>query len=193
MAPAPKTSVAAVFSLVFGILGCIPFVTSVLAIVCGAVGISATKNNQRSGRGLAIAGICLGLLGVVLWGLFGSAIFAIYKGTGPVRAEGKQFMQNLADGKVDAALAQCNSGVSRGQIENMVKTVQPLGALRDVTSFSMQANNNNSQVTAELAGAATFDKGQKPFALSFVKENGVWKIKHAAFDPASKFPTSTGS
>jgi hypothetical protein len=178
-----KTSVAAVFSLVFGILGCIPMVTSVLALICGFIGISATKNNQKSGRGLAIAGIVLGLLGVVLWGLFGGGLYTMWRVTGPTRAEGRQFIQNLADGKVDAAYAQCTSDITKDEIEGLVKTIQPMGALKDVTSFSVQANAVNGQTTSELGGAATFDKGAKPFTLSLIKQNGVWKIRGVQFDP----------
>lgn len=180
----PKTSIAAVFSLVFGILGCIPLVTSILAVILGIVGIGATKNNQRSGRGLAIAGLLLGLLGVVLWGLFGGGLFTLWKVTGPVRAEGKQFIQYLADGNVDAAKGQCTSDVSREEVQSLADYVKPFGALKDVTSFSAQANTANGAVTAELGGAATFDKGAKPFAMSFVKENGQWKVRHVQFNPS---------
>lgn len=179
----PKTSIAAVFSLVFGILGCIPLVTSVLAVLLGIVGINATKNNQRSGRGLAIAGLLLGLLGVVLWGLFGGGLFTLWKVTGPVRAEGKQFIQYLADGNTEAAHAQCTSDISKEQVEALVTYVKPLGALKDVTSFSAQASDQNGAVTAQMGGAATFTNDTKPFAMSFEKVNGQWKVSGIQFDP----------
>lgn len=65
------TSGAAVVALVFGIVGlflswcslCIP---SLVAVVCGHVGVVATRQGRRSGRGMAVAGLVLGYLVVAL-------------------------------------------------------------------------------------------------------------------------------
>ena len=69
---APRgTSGAAIASLICGILGCVPFITSLLAVILGFVGIKATSNGRAGGRGMAIAGLILGLLGIFGWGLGG--------------------------------------------------------------------------------------------------------------------------
>jgi hypothetical protein len=60
--------------------------------------------------------------------------------------------------------------------------------VRDVTSFSAQANSADGQTTAALGGAVTFDKGSKPFAMQFVKVNGQWKVKEVQFDPGNNLP-----
>lgn len=67
----PRMSVCAVASLVLGLVLCCPL-TSVAAIVLGAVGLSATKARMASGRGLAIAGLALGLVGTALQVAFGA-------------------------------------------------------------------------------------------------------------------------
>jgi len=67
----PRMSVCAVASLVLGLVLCCPL-TSVAAIVLGAVGLNATKARMASGRGLAIAGLGLGLVGTALQLAFGA-------------------------------------------------------------------------------------------------------------------------
>jgi len=67
----PRLSVCAVASLVLGLVLCCPL-TSVAAIVLGAVGINATKARMALGRGLAIAGLCLGIAGTGLQLAFGA-------------------------------------------------------------------------------------------------------------------------
>jgi hypothetical protein len=64
-------SVCAVASLVLGLVLCCPL-TSLAAIVLGAVGLNATKARMASGRGLAIAGLALGLVGTALQVAFGA-------------------------------------------------------------------------------------------------------------------------
>ncbi len=64
----------AIASMVCGIVGgvvfCIPYISiilAVLAIIFGAVMINANKNNQdKSGRGMAIAGLILGIITIAL-------------------------------------------------------------------------------------------------------------------------------
>ena len=56
----PPMSAWAVVSLVFGLLGGV-----LVSVVCGIVALTKTKNNQQSGRGLAIAGLVLSALWTV--------------------------------------------------------------------------------------------------------------------------------
>lgn len=82
---AGRISASAVTSLILGILGCIPVITSVLAIIFGGIGIGATANPQVRRRGLAIAGLVLGCLGVVGWVGGGVAIWGVWAHTRPER------------------------------------------------------------------------------------------------------------
>ena len=62
-------------SLVLGLVLCCPL-TSIAAIILGAVGINATSARSVSGRGLAVAGLSLGVLGTALQLAFGAWAYA---------------------------------------------------------------------------------------------------------------------
>lgn len=70
---APTASGKATAALVLGIVGLVlcPLVCSVLALVFGYQGRKEidVSGGRISGRGLAIAGIVLGWVGLVIWGL----------------------------------------------------------------------------------------------------------------------------
>lgn len=69
------TNGLAIASLVTGILGFF-FVTPVLAIVFGIIGLNQAKSRGQGGKGLAIAGIVLGVLWIAIF------VFAIVHGNG---------------------------------------------------------------------------------------------------------------
>lgn len=73
---ASATNGAATAALVLGIVGFIvPIVCSILAVVFGAIGMGAAdKLPNRNGRGMALAGLVLGIVGAVLWLLFFAAV-----------------------------------------------------------------------------------------------------------------------
>ncbi len=58
----PKTDGVSIASLVLSLICCAP-----VGLILGFVGISRTKGGRRKGRGLAITGIVLGLLGLLAW------------------------------------------------------------------------------------------------------------------------------
>jgi hypothetical protein len=74
----PKTSAAAVFGLVFGlsalfcaltaVLSPVAVVFGLLAIVLSVVGLSKAKRPNVTGRGVALGGLVLGILGLILGG-----------------------------------------------------------------------------------------------------------------------------
>lgn len=75
--PTAGTDPLAICSLVFGILGmicCGSLILSIAAAVCGHISLSNTKKNPSlEGRGLAIAGVVLGYVGLaigVIWLIF---------------------------------------------------------------------------------------------------------------------------
>ena len=173
-APMPKrTNGLAIASLVFGILGCIPFLSGLLAVVLGFLGIRKARDPQVGGKGLAIAGIILGVLSLGIWGLFGGTILAVFRGTEAERETAKQFVTNVAAGNVDAALAQTDGSIPREQLESLVTTVQGWGALSDVTCASF----NYASGRCEVGGVATFAGTAKPFEMVLVESGeDQWKV-----------------
>lgn len=72
IAPTPKarggTNTLAILSLVSGLVCCVPFVSPIVAVVCGVSAIRQLDQNRdgQTGRALAISGIVLGAIGGVL-------------------------------------------------------------------------------------------------------------------------------
>jgi Domain of unknown function (DUF4190)/Protein of unknown function (DUF2510) len=67
--PARRTNVAAVVSLIFGILW-IFWIGSLVAVVCGHVARAQIRRSGEAGDGAAIAGLILGYLGLTVLVLF---------------------------------------------------------------------------------------------------------------------------
>ncbi len=75
MAQQPGTSGMAIASLVCSIVGFfLCGLPAVLGVIFGFVGLSQTKDNARSGRGLAIAGLVVGIIVVLMWGALWVAV-----------------------------------------------------------------------------------------------------------------------
>jgi hypothetical protein len=70
-APQRPTSVVAVIGLVLA------FLLSPVGVVVSAFGIGDTRGGRKAGRGLAVAGVVVGVLGTVLWiaGIFAAVVF----------------------------------------------------------------------------------------------------------------------
>jgi predicted Zn finger-like uncharacterized protein/prepilin-type processing-associated H-X9-DG protein len=72
-----KSNPLAIASLICGCLLCIPFLPGIASIVCGAIGMRKTRDPAVGGKGLAIAGLVLGVLNVLGWGAYLGLIFAV--------------------------------------------------------------------------------------------------------------------
>ncbi|MGA3067197.1 MAG: DUF4190 domain-containing protein [Tepidisphaeraceae bacterium] len=113
-----KGNVFAIFGLLFGILGFIPFV-SVLAFIFGIFGLRRTKTRGLGFKKTAIAGIVLGFLGtltILPWEIY--SLLEVRYQTGLVVSS-----YNLMD--INAALGQyCkdNNGCYPPDLETLVKT-----------------------------------------------------------------------
>ncbi|MEQ8785324.1 MAG: DUF4190 domain-containing protein [Pirellulaceae bacterium] len=61
-------SMIAYYLGIFSVIPCLGAVLSLPAIVCGVIGlVNANKDPQVGGKGHAIAGILLGILGQLFW------------------------------------------------------------------------------------------------------------------------------
>jgi hypothetical protein len=79
-APAAKTNVLAIVSLVTSIIG-----MSLIGVITGHIGLNQIKKTGDSGRGLAIAGLIIGYIGlavVILLIILWIAAFAIAGASG---------------------------------------------------------------------------------------------------------------
>ena len=184
--PGPqKGNPAAVAGLVLGLIGCVPFLTGVLAIVFSIVGIRKTRDPQVGGKGMAVAGLILGILSVVGWAMFGGGAYAFFVGTKEVRQTAKEFVSDIGQFKVNEAVALTN-GATLAEIDPLVRVVVPLGKFKDTTVTSVSASYVNGVKKADVAGTADFEAGSVAFNLNLVKVGEKWKVGQAHFDPPAK-------
>jgi hypothetical protein len=173
---ASRTSGAALASLICGIVGCFPFLTSLAAVVLGVVGLRATRDPATRGRGLAIAGLVLGLIGVFFWSLFGVGMIAAYVSSGPARALAKQFIADLNGGHLNAAANK--STLSAAELTPALAQLKGQGPLQDttVTSFHIESAKGKG-TTCELTLTAQFANGQSTtYQMTLVKTPQGWKV-----------------
>src|SRR5688500_3084373 len=186
MPPQRQTSGAAVASLIFGILGCVPFVTGLLAIILGFIGMRTTRDPKYSGRGMAVAGLILGLLSLVVWGAIGGTAgvggWMAYNYTKPQREEARKFAADLAAGNVDAAQARCTSKVTRAELQAASDKMKGWGTFQDTTMPIGSRQTVNGVEEAYVAGAATSSGASGvPYVVGFAKEGATLKINGFRF------------
>ncbi len=165
----------AVASLVLGIVGCIPFVTGLLAIALGIAAMRKTRDPSVGGKGLAIAGVILGIVSVLGWSAFGSLLGYGYRESKPAGIVAKQFLHDLSAGNINAAMANC-VGITAAQLKTQNRQMIPLGALQSVAISSFNISTVNGHTVMRLGGAATFANGTKTCTFSLVKIGGTYKV-----------------
>jgi len=177
--PPTKTSGAAIGSLVCGILGCIPFVTSLLAIILGFIGLGATSKPGVQGKGLAITGLILGFVGILGWGV-GS--YSIYWGFGKFKelaGDGvKSFLTPLVEGDISKAVNE--TSMTADEVAAVRAKVQGWGTLTGVNMSwnGMSAESANGQTNITMRGTATFSQaGDKQFRVVLDDKSSPGKIK----------------
>jgi len=182
MAMPPKTSGAAIASLVCGILGCIPFVTSLLAVILGIVGIKQTSNPQRTGRGLAIGGLILGLIGILGWSSFGAiGLWGWSKGKEMAGNTAKPFVQAIVEG--DYAKASAHSTMTEEQMTALHEQIKGWGNVNTMSVSSINAEKNaGTPGRVTMSGKANFaTAGTKEFDVELDSSQGVFKVNDISF------------
>jgi len=181
--PKPRVNGWAVTSLISGLAGCVPYVTGLLAIITGIVGLKkANDPRYSSGRGLAIGGIVLGSLSLVFWLFFSTVFIGIFSATGKPRDLAQEFVKMTSAGAVDAAMEHASPMLGRERVEQLSQQMQEWGAYQDVTSYSSSINVAGGITTCDLKGTATFVNEEHPFAMTLVKEGDAWKVSVLEFE-----------
>jgi hypothetical protein len=174
--PTTKTSGAAVASLVCGLIMCVPFVTGLVAIITGIVGISTTSNPAVKGRGMAIAGLVLGLLSVAFWAICGGTGAVLYQHAQPQRAVARQYVSDLVAGNIDQCEQHSSSNLTRDQIEKYSKLAQAWGTMNDLTVLGFMFESRNGTFSGSITGVCKFPTQAHTFTLTLVRESGELKV-----------------
>jgi Domain of unknown function (DUF4190) len=177
----PRTSVAAILSLVCGLLGCIPFVTGLAAVILGFVGIKKTRDPMVTGKGMAIAGLILGILSLAGWSV-GSATIAmkVYAIT-QMAKPAQDFSKDLSEGKIDEAMALSVEGTDREALVALSEKMKPWGAFQTLVTISTSSEDVNGSSRVTLGGLATFATGSKNFNFTLLKVGEVYKVEKFDF------------
>jgi hypothetical protein len=179
----PRTNGWAIGSLICGILGCIPFLTSLLAIIFGFLGIGASKRPNTGGKGLSIAGIVLGFLGILLWGGFFAVAF-----TAPQWAPGfakmamgpavtktmTPFIESLSNS--DVSTASNYSEMSSESLTSLGAEIKAMGQFKSMSLGEFQFPKTPEEDLV-ITGSATFENGTKSFRAVVSTRSGGFKFK----------------
>ena len=71
-----KTNTLAIVSLVASLIGLVSGIGFIVGIICGHISLSQIKKTGEQGRGLAIAGLIIGYVGIVLSIIITIVVFA---------------------------------------------------------------------------------------------------------------------
>jgi hypothetical protein len=152
------------------------------------MGMRSTRDPKYSGRGMAIAGLILGLVSLLAWGVIGGTAgfggWMAYNMTKPAREAARQFAADLAAGNIDAAQARCTARVKRSELVAASDRMKKWGTLQDTTMPVGSRQKSNGADEAYVAGAATFSNaGGFPYVVGFTTEGGALKITGFMFSP----------
>ncbi len=165
-----RTSGAAIASLICGLLFCIPFVTGLVAAILGLIGLSSTKNPNIRGRGMAIAGLILGLLSLLVWTTSGMRIANWLRNTTAERAFAKTYVTDLMAGNIDADVSRSTATVTSDVLQAAQQQAQPWGALQSTIIVAMPTQKNGSYICAVVV-VCNFAGGQHQCQMELVKDS----------------------
>jgi hypothetical protein len=169
--PETRTSAAAVTSLVCGLILCVPFLTGLIAVITGIVGIAVTGKPSIRGRGMAVAGLILGILNIC--GYCG-VIGAFINYSGPARAFAHQYISDLNAGKPDQCIQHSTKNITKDQVDAAYKKMQTWGTLQDTTVFGVSFPSSWDS-DAIVTGFCTFGSGAHTFQMTLIKDSGQYK------------------
>ena len=186
---------AALTSIVCGALLCIPLITSIPAVIFGIIGLGkARREPQAGGRGLAIAGLILGVIGIAGWVTTGIGAYMAYRVgkqvvtdiqaevAQPGRMLARSFVQKLASGDVQGATDVAAPEISKRGIESISQQIQQLGAFQDLKIDNVVPTTTNGTFQVQLSGTARFAKGAKQFSITVAKDAKGLRVVQYSFE-----------
>lgn len=173
-----RLSKSSLLSLICGILGCVPFVTGVLAVLLGLVGFVRTGTPGVRGRWMAIVGVVLGVLSIGGWTVGGLTFWGVWSMTAGPRDASHAFLQHLADGEIKEAV-DASAGIDAAALQEVSDYIVKQGKYEGAT-FTSQ-NRRNSFATME--GTVSFSSGKQNVKMELVESGGTWKVNSVNITP----------
>lgn len=175
-----KLSKSALCSLICGILGCIPFVTSILAILLGIVGFIVTGKPGIRGRWMAVVGVILAVIGIGFWSTAGLGMLAFWKAGSALTAPGhgaRDFIRAVDSG--DDAAAKELSVMNDADLAAAKAAIKAQGGFVDSTFNGINVENGDTKVS----GTGDFKTGTRTISAEVVKIGDKWKVKSLTINP----------
>lgn len=192
-APPKGTSGLAVGSLICSLILCCPGL-GLIGVILGLAAIPGTGAGRKSGRGLAVAGIIIGLLSTALWVGVPYAGYRWFHAT--IDAVGEpvnRFVDDYNAGN-DQALYDRMGGQATGEsFEQFSARMQAAraqygkaerieGLFNMLTSGGVEIAQTNNDLTARLP--LQFEKvGQRVVELRFRHTDNDWQLRGVDLDP----------
>jgi hypothetical protein len=171
----PRLSASALTSMILGILLCLPI--GLLAIIFSIVGFGATKNGAMRGRGFAVTGLILGIVGTLGWSALGLGAWWLFSTSAEPRALTQSFVREISAGNIATAAGMCDPTIPKADLETLHKDIAKYGTFVDMTTFGINVRASSGDLHCELTGVIKFDKGAAAFqALVTKPPGGAWKI-----------------
>lgn len=173
------TSKLAVASMVVSLVMCCPFVTSITGLVMSLFALSAVKKNNLRGRGFALAGLWVGLAGVVLWMVFGGVGLSIY-------LNGRQISQSTAVPFFEAVMAGDDAKAMSLAASNL--TQPELAKVRDhatsnygnyisLVMLGVNINTNAGVTVYRITYIGQFSRGTANVVITLTKTSaGTYQV-----------------
>jgi hypothetical protein len=180
---APRSNGWALASLICGIFGCVPLITSLCAVIFGIAGVRKANEPHTGGKGMAIAGLILGILGLVGWPVVGGTMYWGWQKAKqivfePSKQTGTTFLTSLASGDVATAQSVTTGDMTQAELGALRDKVKDLGAFKEFQLSGFDAKSTGGETFRVTAsGTAVFDKGNRGFDATLIGSKSGVKIE----------------
>jgi hypothetical protein len=187
-APPARTSGMSLASLICGLMFCPPLVPSLFAVVFGVIGLRETRSRPVGGRGYAVTGLVLGVVGIAGWLLvsaFAYIVWTIYSEQ-KVKAESvsSALLRDLADGKVDAANAHCLPAVGRATLAAASQAMKPWGPFNSFSgNYQPLRGPADGSFRWDVDGEAIFSRGSCTIRMMLTPDGTTYRVERFEWKP----------
>lgn len=189
--PPPRISGMALASLICGVMFCLPAVPSLCATIFGVIGLRETRHRRVSGRGFAISGLILGIVGTAGWllvlaaGYIGYNLYTTERNAATAVAKG--FVQDLAGAKIDAAQGRCEKDADRDRLVAASEAMKKWGPFNSLDGDIRppQRQRFDGSMVWDYEGVAVFSRGECTIFLRLRKDGTAYRVERFDWKPGN--------
>ena len=155
-----------------------PAVTSLLAVVFAVVGLRRTREPGVGGKGLAVAGLILGAVGLLFWGFAGFGWILTHNQDLAARPHAQQFLQDLSAGQIQSAHRRTD-GMSVAEVQALYDDeFAALGPLYGVewVATALDSDTPTDTDRCSVRGEASFQNGKVHVRMLMREQGGKWEV-----------------